>query len=655
MADVTLYRDLAYVFAAALVGGGIARLVRQPLIIGYVIGGILIGPFTPGPTVSDIRTLELLAEVGVILLMYTIGLEFSFAELMRVRWVALLGTPLGVLVSVALGAGLAEVMGWSTRQGTAIGAIVSVSSTMVLTRLLMDQGELRTRHGRVLIGMALVEDLVVVVFTMALPALSPGSNRELADIGWALLRAALILLPVAVLAARFVPRLLARVARTRSSELYLLVSLAIGFLTAAAAQALGLSLAAGAFLAGMVLSGSAYAHETLAHLLPLRDTFVALFFVTLGALIRPSALVGHPAMLLAILLLVIPGKFVARTLAAWLFRTPLSSALLVGVGMAQIGEFSFVLVQVARSANLVGDGTYNAVLAASLLSILVNAAAMRWAPQAIRGASFARASRAFAEAPQPHTSHGHVVLCGYGRIGSLIGTALESANVPFVAVERDPDIAAALRARGIAVTFGDAAHRTVLAAAGVEAAQLVIVALPEAAAAKASIRAIRLLNPTAPILARAHSAQERDRLMAAGASQVVQPEQEASAAMIRYAYEQLRIPRAAARSFIECLLGAERSEFPPSPAETARRPVVEEVVVGEREGAAASLAQQRVRERFGVTVLSLTRHDGEVIVNPPAEMPLEVGDRLRVFGLPTQVRIFAEHMGSPSAAAAPER
>jgi CPA2 family monovalent cation:H+ antiporter-2 len=379
MPHSSLYRDLAYVFVAAVLGGLVARKLRQPLILGYVAGGILIGPFTPGPTVSEVHVLELFAEIGVILLMYSIGIEFSVRDLLRVKWAALLGAPLGILLSILLGVGAGGILGWSTSQGVALGAAVSVANTMVLSRLLIDRGELHSEHGRVMIGITLVEDFAVVALTVLLPALGALDSGQLLSVGTALGKGLLILAPVALVAYLLVPPLMGRVAQMKNDELYLLVALALGFATAALTQAVGLSLALGAFLAGVVISGSEQAHQTLSRVLPIRDAFVALFFVTIGALIDPRALWSHPALLAVILGLVVLGKFVIWMLVVRVFRYPLATALRAAIGLTQIGEFSYVLIRVARDAQLLGNDVYNATLAASLISILLNALLMRLA------------------------------------------------------------------------------------------------------------------------------------------------------------------------------------------------------------------------------------------------------------------------------------
>jgi CPA2 family monovalent cation:H+ antiporter-2 len=380
MAEVQVfYRDLAYVFTAAVLGGIVARILRQPTILGYVVAGILIGPFTPGPTVSDVHALEVIAEFGVILLMYSIGIEFSLRDLFNVKWVAVLGGPLGILLCIAMGILAAPLLGSSMAQGAAVGAIISVASTMVLSRLLIDRGELKTEHGKIMIGITLVEDVAVVVLTILLPAFSVLTGERFLYLGILLGKAALILVPVLFLATKLVPPLMARVARTESQELFVLVAVALGFATAALTQAVGLSLALGAFLAGMVVSGSDVAHQTLSQLLPLRDVFVALFFVTVGALINPRVLLSEPWLLGVIVLMIVAGKFLIWTAIVWLFRYPLTTAMMVAVGLTQIGEFSFVLLQVARNSKLVSDAVYNATLTASLVSILFNAFLMKFA------------------------------------------------------------------------------------------------------------------------------------------------------------------------------------------------------------------------------------------------------------------------------------
>lgn len=634
--DPQFFRDLAWVIVAAVVGGALAWLARQPVLLGYLVGGVLVGRFTPGPTVSDTHTFEVFAEIGVVLLMFSIGIEFSLRDLLRVRWVALLGGPLGIVLTAALGAGAGAVLGWPPLQGLTIGLVVSVASTMVLVRLLMDRGELHTRHGRVLIGISLVEDLAVVVLTTLLPALGTrGTERPIAVL-IAIGKAAAVLGPVLFLAARGVSPLMRRVARTQNDELFLLVVLAIALGIGALTQAVGLSVALGAFLAGLIISTSDYAHETLARLLPLRDVFVAMFFVTVGMLVDPFSVAANLRLLGAMLLLIVVGKAVIRAAIVWLFGYSLATAARVGIGLAQIGEFSFVLVQVARGAGLVADDVYNATLAASLLTILFNALLVRYVPDWLETARLGRARHAVTGAPE---ASGTVVLCGFGRVGSEIGEALQTFGVPFSVIERDPDIAAQLRARGIACVFGDAAHRELLTRAGVGRASLVIVALPEIDRARLVVAAVRALRADVPLLARAHGRTEAEGLRAKGATEVIQPELEASATLIRHALATLGLPKERAIAYLERYRGAmERADA--GAAAAGALPEVRELALRTGGVADHSLREARIRERFGVTVVAVRRADGPVF-NPAPETILRPGDVVRVFGLPAQIEAFA--------------
>ncbi|MGA8151045.1 MAG: cation:proton antiporter [Terriglobales bacterium] len=386
--EITFYRDLAYVFGAAVIGGGAARALRQPMILGYVVGGILVGPFTPGFTVSDIHQFEVLAEVGVILLMYSIGLEFSFHDLLRVKWVALVGSPIGIALSVGLGLGVGWLLGWTWQQGVAVGATISVASTMVLSRFLKEGGALHSESGQVMIGITLVEDLAVVVLTILLPSLGNLTGGRLISLVLGLGKALLILTPVTLVAYKLIPPLMRRVIGTGNQEFLVLVSLALSFAIAAITQAVGLSLALGAFLAGLLVCESSDAHQTLDRLFPLRDAFVALFFVTMGALVNPRILISRPLLLVLIVAMTVLGKFVIWAVVVRSFRYPLWTAVVVGVGLTQIGEFSYVLVQVARDAKLVSADVYNATLAASLITILLNGLLMRYVrPRQVPAAS----------------------------------------------------------------------------------------------------------------------------------------------------------------------------------------------------------------------------------------------------------------------------
>jgi CPA2 family monovalent cation:H+ antiporter-2 len=331
----------------------------------------------------------------------------------------------------------------------------------------------------------------------------------------------------------------------------------------------------------------------------------------------------------------------------WLFRYPLATALLVGVGLTQIGEFSFILVQVARSAGHVGDAVYSATLATSLLTILINAALVRYAPEWIDAARRSRARRTEpTETPGGEARRGHVVICGFGRVGSAVGEALETFDVPYGVIERDPDIAGDLRARGVACLFGDASHQDLLRQAGAGRAALAVVTLPQIEAARLTVRAIRRLNRPLPVLARAHGRAEAEHLREDGANEVIQPELEASITLVGHALGRLGVPGDRILDYLARFRDAMQIARIESTAAGAL-PEVREVTLPVGGVADRTLRDAQVRERFGVTVVAIDRPDG-VILHPPADTTLRAGDRVRVFGLPDQIAAFVAAAETPS-------
>jgi CPA2 family monovalent cation:H+ antiporter-2 len=552
-----LFRDLAYVFVAAIAGGMLAWRTRQPLILGYVIAGILISPVTPGPSVHDMKTLEAFAELGVIFLMFSVGIEFSIKDLLQVKWVALLGAPLGIALAIALGAGTAKIFGWPLSTGLVVGSVVSITSTMVLMRMLMDRGEVQTQHGRVTVAITLIEDLAAVVLIVIVPTFKSLDASSFGQLGWALGKAALILVPAFVLAAKVLPPLMRSVARTHDQELFFIVVIAICFGAAALTQAFGLSLALGAFIGGLLISGSEYAHQTLAQLFSIRDMFVALFFVTIGLLMDPQAVFASSEQLklVAVMIgLVVVGKGVLWFGVVRLFRYPVWTALTVAIGLTQIGEFSYVLVQVARGAGVVGDDVYNATLAASLVSIVLNAALMKMAP----GWAAKLRTRKHAAATEVieanlETLAGHVLICGYTDVGEMTARALEQFGIPYAVVDLDPDHIRALRKRGVPCVFGNGEHAHILEHAHAGSAKAVIVAVVQPNRAEGITRRVRKLNPDVPILARAYQHRDYQFLLDAGATIVVQPQMEAAATLVRDALSLLKPPDQKTDTYVAAL------------------------------------------------------------------------------------------------------
>jgi CPA2 family monovalent cation:H+ antiporter-2 len=370
------------VFTGALLLGVLAWRLRQPVILGYVLAGLILSPFTPGLRIHDLKTFEVMAEIGVILLMFSIGMEFSIPALLRLKWIALVGAPLGLCLSIGLGVVAGKLLGWPLNQSIAIGCIISVASTMVLMSLLISRGELSSESGRIMVTLSLVEDLAVVFLTVMLTSLGSGGGASFLAIGWKVLKSILLLVPVVLLGWKFIPSLLRKVEKTSNDEISLLFALTICIVVAAISEAVGLSLALGAFVGGMLLGSSPYAHKLAHQTLPLRDIFVALFFVTIGMLIDPHSWLAEWRLILTMVALILVGKFVIWFGVVRLFRYRTQTAWRVGIGLTQIGEFSFILAQVSRHAGIITTGVYNATLAAALITILINASLFKLVPHA---------------------------------------------------------------------------------------------------------------------------------------------------------------------------------------------------------------------------------------------------------------------------------
>jgi monovalent cation:H+ antiporter-2, CPA2 family len=375
-----IFRDVAMVLASALFFGFLCWRLRQPIILGYVLAGLVLSPLTPGPHVHDVHTFQVMAEIGVILLMFSVGIEFSIPELLRVKWVALIGAPIGISLMVGLGIGVGSLLGWPILQGVAVGCIVSVASTMVLMRLLMDRGELGSESGRIMVTLSLVEDLAVVILTVVLPSLGSSNGADFLHVFLKIGKALLLLVPVILVGWKLIPRLLSRIEKIYNDEISLLLALTICLVVAAITEEIGLSLALGAFVGGMLLGSSPYTHKLAAQTLPIRDVFVALFFVTIGMLIDPSSWLSGWRLLAVIAALILVGKFVVWFAVVRTFRYSRKTAWRVGIGLTQIGEFSFILAQVSLHSHLITSGVYNATLAASLITILINATLFKMIP-----------------------------------------------------------------------------------------------------------------------------------------------------------------------------------------------------------------------------------------------------------------------------------
>lgn len=532
MEDIRLVIDLCGALGAALLCGAVIQRIGLPVIIGYIIAGLAIGPNTPG-FVADRHQVELLANVGVAFLMFALGVEFSLHELMRVRRVALITGGLQIPLMIVLGAGVGWFIGWSWQASLILGGAFAISSSIVAIKVLMGRGEMQSQQGVVALGIGVVQDLSLVVMLSLTPALTSGGE----DLGGTLVRsivtAVIALAAVPIVGTRIVPIALGRIAQTGSRELFLLTIVVIALGTAAIAHEAGLSFALGAFLAGLVVSESEFDAQVSAQIAPLRDLFATLFFVAVGMLIEPDVVVdqfGTVLLLVASLvigkLLVMGGALLASGIDHW-------TATRTAIVLAQMGEFSFVLAGVGLADGIIGDGQYGLILTAALGSIVLMPVLLAAAPVLTRVAlrlpfvAF-REGRWVTALGQDVYDTGHVVICGFGRIGSELARSLGTRGIHYSVVDINPATIRQLRGQGIWAAYGDASEENILRRLGIARAKTIAITIPDLVGTRGIIRLAREINPNIAVIARAYNAEQVEPIANEGANEVVQPEFEAA-------------------------------------------------------------------------------------------------------------------------------
>jgi monovalent cation:H+ antiporter-2, CPA2 family len=544
----TIVVGLVLAFAFGLV----AQRLRLPPLIGYLLAGIAVGPFTPG-LVADQSIANQLADIGVILLMFGVGLHFSLADLLSVRAIAISGALAQALVATPLAMALAWWQGWPMGAGLIFGIALSVASTVVLLRLLQERRLLETERGRVTVGWLVVQDLAMVLVLVMLPPLAgvlSGAADAVQDpaalvesIALTLGKIAAFVLIMLVVGRKLIPALLHYVAHTGSRELFRLAVLSIALGVAyASAELFGVSLALGAFFAGMILSESRLSQQAATESLPLRDAFAVLFFVSVGMLFNPAVMVAAPAALVATVLIIVVGKTIAAYIVVRLFGYANSTSLTISASLAQTGEFSFILAGLGVSLGVLPENGRDLILAGAIISILLNpllfAALDRLLAKRERAAAETAPAASVDETkprePIPPTGlTGHVVLVGHGRVGSVVSKALREAGIPFLVIESDEEGAAELRLRGMEAIAGNAANPEVMQATNLAGARCLLVAIPDAFEGGQTVLQARAANPGLLIIARAHSEEEVAHLIKHGASRVIMGEREIAHAMIR--------------------------------------------------------------------------------------------------------------------------
>jgi len=540
MGELGLALDLIIVLAVAIAGGILARWLRLPIIIGYLVGGIAVGPYGFS-LVRDLGTINTLATIGVILLLFTLGLEFSLSELKRIGKVAVLGGIAQILLTAAVGLAVGKLMGWEMFQAIFFGFLIALSSTMIVLKTLMERGELDSGHGRVMIGILLVQDLSLVPLMIILPVIGGTGGELWLPLGMAVLKAVLFIGVMLVLSIWGLPWLLRRVAGGRSRELFLLTVVALCLAAAFGAYFFGLSAAVGAFIAGLLISQSAFARQALADIVPLRDIFGALFFVSLGMLANPNFVMANGTAVAATVAVIILAKFIICAAIVWFFGYSYKTALFVGLGLIQIGEFSFVLAGMGTQAGIISSYLYSLTVTSAIITMLLTPFALNLASLLYRRLSQGkRFSRLAARRPDPggpsrrRELSGHAVICGHGRVGSSLARVLERRNLSYLVIDLDPQVISALRTREIPCIYGDAGNPEILAHAQLDKARVLICTFPDFISVEMTTRNALRINPKVDIVARVHRDVDAALLKGIGVSEIVRPEFEVGLEITRH-------------------------------------------------------------------------------------------------------------------------
>ena len=664
MTELPLLVNIALALGYALAGGLLARRVGLPTIVGYLVAGVALGPFTPGFH-GDPEAIHQMAEFGVILLMFGVGLHFSFRDLWQVRRVVIPGAVVQMAVIAGAGYLLGRYWGFTSVASWIIGLAAAVTSTVVQMRSLMDNGWLESPSGKVAIGWLIVEDLLVVAILVLLPVLAGPTTSAPWLTGIMAVGKALLFVALMVFAgSRLVPFILGRVVHTRSRELFVLVALTMAVGTALGSAALfGVSLALGAFVAGIVVGESPFSHQIGADLLPFREAFAVVFFVSVGMLVNPKYVLEHWNQLLLISTIIILGKAVVSGVLTNLLGCSGRTTLIVATGRSQIGEFSFILGQSGVAMGVIDDGQYSLILAGAIVSITLNPLLVglvdpleRWLKK--RPALWNIVDRPVQDLPpEPESLSDHVVIVGCGRVGRHIAETLGRLNIPRVVIEADPIRVNKLRELGVPVLYGEAGNSEILEHVALKRARTLIITLPDDAAALSVVLTARKTAPDVHIICRASTWDGARRLKADGAGEVVRPELEGGVEIVRRTLLELHLPVREIQRYTD-FVRREGLDEELDKVSLNRARVLDDLVktAGDLELGWMSVADNSplsglrivdasLRQNAGVSVVAISR-ERAVISNPGPEVIFVPGDRVAVIGTPEQVSA-AEKLFTP--------
>jgi monovalent cation:H+ antiporter-2, CPA2 family len=648
--EIKLLQDIAIIYGLAMVVLLICHRFRLPAIIGFLLTGILVGP-NGLHLIRMVHEVDTMAEIGVVLLLFAIGLEFSFRELVHIKKTVLLGGSLQVLLTIGATFLLLTAGGQPLPKAVFAGFLIALSSTAIVVKLLQEKGEIDSPHGKTILGILIFQDIVVVLLMLFTPILA-GAGGDLGQALLVLLAKGLALIAFVVLAARFlVPRLLHQVARTRSRELFLLSIVALGLFTAWLTSQAGLSLGLGAFLAGLVISESEYSEQALGGILPFRDIFMSFFFVSVGMLLRLDFIAAHPVMIMGLALGVIILKIAIILLVTGILGLPLRTMLLTGFALFQIGEFSFVLSRVGLENGLLPAEAYQYFLAVSVLTMALTPFFTRVShplagmicglplPERLR-CGLAPVAVAPAELQETKLKD-HLVIVGYGLNGRHLAQAAKAAGISYIIVETNPDTVRRERENGEPIIFGDAGHEALLRKTCIGEARVAVIAISDPVATRRIVQQAKELNPGVYLIARTRFVAEMEPLYKLRADEVIPEEYETAVEIFTRVLMQYMVPQNEIERFISEIRAGGYQMFRSRPSASLSVSElssyfagVETRIVRVEDGSqltGRTIAEIGMRKRYGVTVLAI-RHDGQLITNPEAGTQLMAGDLLVLFG-----------------------
>lgn len=650
--DFRLIVDLVTVLAAAAAGGLLAASLRQPVLLGYLLGGMIVGPAGLG-LIKEVIQVETLAQFGVAFLLFALGVEFSLTELRKVQVISLGGGGLQIALTILVTTLISLWMGWVTSpvQGVFLGSILSLSSTAVVLKCLLERGETETAHGQIMLGILITQDLALGLMLAVLPALDKPAEELGIAIARALLLIALFAAGAVAAGIWLIPPLLRFLARTESRELFLLGVVALCLGIALLTEHLGLSIEMGAFVAGLMISEVEYADQTLAYVEPLRDVFATLFFAAIGMLIDPVFLWHNLQLILGLVALVIAGKILIITPLVRLFGYPLKTALIAGLGLAQIGEFSFVLASEGQVLGLVSRHVYLMILGTTAVTLVVTPFVLGAIPRLFGWAESIPRLKQYLDTPTeiPQTEEAvsnHMIICGYGWVGQNIVKVLQEYNYPVLVIDQAESVIQQLREAKIPYIYGDAASTQVLEKAQVSQAQGMAIALPDPMSTRLCLKRALEFAPELDVIVRANQDKDIELLYQLGAREVVQPAFEASLELSSHLLFGMGLPEETVQRQVRQIRSSHyldfRIERPSSTISRDLRVAAQTMnsrwfpLPADSPLTEMTLEQADLRRLTGISLMAIRRSDGEELDYPNPQTILKPGDRLLVVGEPEE-------------------